>query len=592
VRHRRHLIWPVLALAAVLDLLGLSRSGVQTVYYEAAVKSMAHGWNAFLFASLDPGSFITVDKPPLAFYPEAVLAHVLGLNRWTIGLPQVLESVATVFVLWRIVARRFGEAAGLIAASTLAVTPIVVAASHDDIPDPLLALLLVSAAWAVLRGAEDGRLRWLLLVGLFVGLGFQTKTIAAFLVVPGLALGYWIAARTSCRRRLACLAAGGAASIVCSLPWVLMVALTPASDRPWVGGTTENTALALAVSRTGFDQFSPIGRDGFRPLGFGGEPRLTRLFNGELAGQGAWFLLAAFGGALLALWSAWRARDRERLGAVALFALWALVHAGIFSYATGIFHAYYLLALAPALAGLVGTGAVAAAEAARAGRGGRLAVAFAVVVAALGELKVLARTPDYLSWLRPLVIALAAVAVVPLVMRRLRSVALVAALVALAVAPAAWAIGASREHQIGPLPMAGPKRPDAATSYLAPGLPDLARFLRAHRHGERWDVATTDAIGAAPLILEGVRAAALGGFLGVDPAGTRMSIRKLIAEGKLRYVLTFDPAFGYFDGETEALRVVTAVRTTCPLARTTPAAEPTFPDWRSALYDCKGRRLS
>jgi 4-amino-4-deoxy-L-arabinose transferase-like glycosyltransferase len=534
VRHRRHLIWPVLALAAVLDLLGLSRSGVQTVYYEAAVKSMAHGWNAFVVASLDPGSFITVDKPPLAFYPEAVLVHLFGLSRWTIGLPQVLESVATVFVLWLIVARRFGEAAGLIAASALAVTPIVVAASHDNIPDPLLALLLVSAAWAVLRSAEDGRLRWLLLAGLFLGLGFQTKTIAVFLVVPGLTLGYWIAARASWRRRVVCLAAGGAATIVCSLPWVLMVALTPASDRPWIGGTTKNTALDLATSRTGFDQFSPIGRSGFRPLGFGGEARFTRLFNGELAGQGAWFLLAAAVGALLALWSAWRVRDRERLGAVVLFTVWALVHAGIFSYATGIFHAYYLLALAPALAALVGMGAVAAAEATRAGWGGRLAVVVAVVVAALGELKVLARTPDYLGWLRPLVIALAAVAVVALVLRPLRTVAVAAALAALVVAPAAWAIGASRQHQIGPLPMAGPKRPDARTSYLAPALPDLARYLRAHRRGERWDVATTDAIGAAPLILEGVRAAALGGFLGVDPAGTPASIGRLIADGKLR----------------------------------------------------------
>jgi hypothetical protein len=138
--------------------------------------------------------------------------------------------------------------------------------------------------------------------------------------------------------------------------------------------------------------------------------------------------------------------------------------------------------------------------------------------------------------------------------------------------------------------MAGPKRPDAATSYLAPALPDLARYLRTNRSG-RWDVATTDAIGAAPLILEGVRAAALGGFLGVDPAATPASIGKLIAEGELRYVLTFDPAFGYFDGETEALRIVTAVRTTCPLARTAPAVAPTFPDWRSALYDCKGKRL-
>ncbi len=584
----------MLALAAVLDLRGLSQSGVQTAYYEAAVKSMAQSWNAFFFASLDPGSFITVDKPPLAFYPEAILARLFGLNRWTIGVPQVLEILATIAVLWRIVARRFGDMAGLIAATALAVTPIEVAASHDNIPDPLLALLLVSAAWAMLRGAEDGRLRWLLLAGAFLGLAFQTKTIAAFLVLPGLALGYWIAASTAWRRRLARLAAGGVSIVVCSLPWVLMVALTPAGDRPWIGGTTKNTALDLAMSRTGFDQFSPIGQYGFRPLGFGGEPGFTRLFNGELAGQGAWFLLAAFAGALLALWSAWRMHDRLRLGATVLFALWALVHAGIFSYATGIFHAYYLVALAPAFAALVGIGAVAAADVARAGWAGRLAVAAVIVAAALGQLAVLARTPHYFDWLRPLVIALTALALVALLVGRVGALAVAAA--AVVVAPAAWSIDASGQHQIGPLPMAGPKRPDARTSYVAVAPPGLARYLLSRRDGERWDVATTDAIGAAPLILQGVRVAALGGFLAIDPAGTPTSIGKLIAESKLRYVLTTDPAFGYFAGQTEALRVVTAVRTTCPLADTrgTPQAPPTgppFTPWQQALYDCKGKHL-
>jgi 4-amino-4-deoxy-L-arabinose transferase-like glycosyltransferase len=581
---RRQLIWPVLALAAALDLLNLSRSGVQTAYYEAAVKSMAHDWKAFFFASLDPGGFITVDKPPVAFYPEAILVHLLGLNRWTIGVPQVLECLGTIAVLWRTVARRFGDTAGLIAAAVLALTPIEVAASHDNIPDPLLALLLVSAAWATLRGAEDGRLRWLLLAGLFVGLGFQTKTIAAFLALPALALGYWIAASASWGRRIASLAAGGAAVVICSLPWVLLVALTPAGDRPWIGGTTENTALDLARSRTGFDQFSPIGQNGFRPVGFGGRPGFTRLFNGELAGQGAWFLLTAFAAALLALWSAWRLRDRQRLGALVLFAVWALVHASIFSYATGIFHAYYLLALAPALAALVGIG-----------WSGRLAVGGAIVVASLGEVVVLGRTPDYLDWLRPVAIALTALALVALFASRL--LALVVAAAALVVAPAAWSVDATRQHQIGPIPMAGPKRPDARTSYVATAPPGLARYLLARRDGERWDVATTDAIGAAPLILEGVRVAALGGFLGIDPAGTPRTIGRLIAERKLRYVLTTDPAFGYFAGETEALRVVTAVRTTCPLANTRgipepPPAGPLAAPWTQALYDCKGKRVS
>jgi 4-amino-4-deoxy-L-arabinose transferase-like glycosyltransferase len=603
---QRYLIAPVLALAACLYLWALSRNGVGNAYYAAAVKSMAESWNAFLFASLDPSSFITVDKPPLAFWPLAILARIFGFGPWTVLLPQALEGVLTVFVLWRIVARRFGDSAGLVAALALTVTPIMVATSRVNLPDSLLALLLVCAAWATLRGAEAARVRWLVVAGAFVGAAFATKTIAAFLLLPALTLGYWIVSSASRRQRLTGLAAGGASTFACSLPWVLLVALTPASDRPWIGGSDENTALGLALSRTGFDTFGPIGVDGFRPPGFGQSPGVTRLFNEELAGQDSWFLALAATGAVIAALSAWRVRDRGRLGAVVLFAVWMVVHAAVFSFATGVFHAYYLVALAPAVAALVGAGIVSAVELAHSGRRGQAIVAAVLSVGVLSQLVILGRTSSYLEWLRPTVIAIAAVGLVLLAVGAIRRAAgpvrigVLVAAAGLFVAPVAWAIDASGQREFGSIPVAGPELQFAGRGFVPVTTDGLASYLRAHRDRERWDVALVDGIGAAPLILDGIRVAALGGFLGVDPAGTPASVGKLVQNGKLRFVLAVGPAFGFSVSSAPAVETVNEVRSACRPAdlgrwaesgEGPPPENPFTADWRGVLYDCKGVRL-
>ncbi len=606
MRRERYLIGPVLALAACLYLWALDRQGIGNVYYAAAVKSMAESWKAFLFASLDPGSFITVDKPPLSFWPPAILARIYGFGSWSVLLPQAIESVLTIVVLWRVISRRFQAAAGVIAALALALTPIVVAVSRANVPDSLLALLMVCAAWATLRGAESGRLRWLLLAGLFVGLGFTTKMLAAFLVLPALAVGYWLAAGASRRRRVIGLAAGGGSVLVCSLPWVLLVTLTPAEERPWIGGSADNTALGLVRARYGFDTFGWIGVNGFRPPGFGGSPGLTRLFNEELGGQASWFLFLAVAGAAIAARSAWRARDRGRLGALALFAIWMTVQAVVFSFAPSVFHAYYLVGLAPAIAALVGTGLVASLELVRAGRSGQAVVAAVLAVATLSQLAILQRTPSFLDWLGPALIALAGAGLLVLVVGMLRRTAVGAtagatvAAGALFIAPAAWAVDASGKSALGMIPTAGPELEILGRSYLAVTTDGLASYLRAHRQGERWDVAIVDSLGAAPLILDGIRAAALGGFLGVDPAGTPASVAKLVARGELRFVLTSGPAFGSFVSSAPAVETVNEARVVCRPAQlgrwagdgeAPPPSSPYAAPWRRVLYDCKGARL-
>ncbi len=602
----RLLIVPVLVLATCLYLWALGRNDVGNVYYAAAVKSMGESWHAFLFASLDPAGFITVDKPPLSFWPAAILVRIFGLGSWTALLPQALEGVLTVLVLWRIIVRRFGDTAALLAALALTVTPIVVATSRVNLPDTLLTLLLVCAAWATLRGAEDGRIRWLVLAGFFLGAGFMTKTIAAFLVLPALALGYWLASSAPRRHRVLALGAGAVSTVVCSLPWVLLVALTPAADRPWIGGSDDNTALGLAFSRTGFDTFGPIGGGGPRPPGFGQAPGVTRLFNEELAGQASWFLFLAVAGAVIAGWSAWRGRNRGRFGAVVLFAVWLVVHVLVFSFASGVFHAYYLVALAPAVAALVGVGIVAGVELARTGLRGQVIVAAVLAVAVLSQAAILERTPSYLTWLRPLLIALAGLGFALLVAGvarqngRATRVGMLVVAGALFVAPAVWAIDASGKHAFGSIPVAGPAPQFLGRDFERVTSDGLAAFLADQRSGERWDVAVIDGISAAPLILGGIPVATLGGFLGVDPSGAPGSVANLIERGELRFVLAVSPSFGSSASSAPAAQTVNEVRSACHMANlgewadegeALPPENPFAVRWRDVLYDCKGASL-
>src|SRR3954464_13820665 len=219
----------LLVLAGALNLWALSRNGWANEYYAGAVRSMAGSWHAFLYGSLDAGGVMTVDKPPMALWVQALSVRVLGFNSWAMLVPQALMGVASVWLVYDLVARRWGRAGGFIAGAVLALTPIAVAVSRHNNPDALLILCVVGALWAVVRGLEDGRVLWLVLAGACVGLGFEAKMGAAFLVVPALAVAWvWAAPRNRVRGLLA----GGASMAVFGLAWSLLVWLTPASARP------------------------------------------------------------------------------------------------------------------------------------------------------------------------------------------------------------------------------------------------------------------------------------------------------------------------------------------------------------------------
>jgi 4-amino-4-deoxy-L-arabinose transferase-like glycosyltransferase len=296
----------LIALAAVLDLWALDRNGYANTYYSAAVRSMTQSWHAFLYGSFDAAGVMTADKPPLALWIQAASARVFGFSSWSLLAPQALMGVATVALVYDIARRRFGRPAGFVAGLVLALTPATVAIFRHNNPDALLVLCVTAAVWALVRGLEDGRTRWLVVSGICVGLGFEAKMGAALLVVPALAAAWlWVAPRG----RLAAvrqLAAGGAAMTVVGLAWPVLVWLTPASDRPWVAGTSDNSVWSLIFGYNGLGRL--LGQDGGPGGGaggpgggaggpggagnglFGGQPGALRLFNEALGGQAAWLL--------------------------------------------------------------------------------------------------------------------------------------------------------------------------------------------------------------------------------------------------------------------------------------------------------------
>ncbi len=257
----------VLLLALFLHFFRLEQEGYANLYYAAAVKSQLLSWHNFLFNSFDPAGFVTVDKPPLGLWVQVASAALFGFSGLSLLLPQAAAGVLSVLLLYHLVRRTFGTAAGLLAALVLAVTPISVAANRNNTMDGLLVFVLLLAAWSALRAAETGRLRWLLLCGVLVGLGFNVKMLQAFLALPAFCLLYLLAAPVRWWRRFVHLALMTTVLLVVSFAWVVAVDLTPPEERPYVGSSSNNTVMELIVGHNGLARLLPGGRHWLVRLG-------------------------------------------------------------------------------------------------------------------------------------------------------------------------------------------------------------------------------------------------------------------------------------------------------------------------------------
>ncbi|MCL7426318.1 glycosyltransferase family 39 protein [Streptomyces sp. YS415] len=456
----------LLLATAVLYLWNLSASGYANSFYSAAVQAGSQSWKAFFFGSLDAAGAITVDKPPAALWPMALSVRIFGLNSWAILVPEVLMGVGTVAVVYAAVRRRFSPAAGLIAGAVLALTPVAALMFRFNNPDALLALLMTLACYFVIRGLEDGRTKWLLWAGAAIGFAFLAKTLQAFLILPALAFAHAVCAPVRVRKRIGQLAAGLAAIVVSGGWWVAVVEWWPASSRPYIGGSQNNSFLELTFGYNGLgrlngEETGSVGGGGGGGTGQWGETGWDRLFGAGIGGQISWLLPAAL---ILLIAGLVATHKAERTSVTrGSFLVWGgalLTTMVVFSYMQGIFHEYYTVALAPCIAPLVGMGSVLLWEKRdRAWASGTLATA-AAATAAWGYV-LLNRSADYLPWLKWLVLVGGLLAALGLVFasRLGRRAAMAVAglgLVAALAGPAAYTLTTVSEGHSGSIVTAGP----------------------------------------------------------------------------------------------------------------------------------------
>jgi 4-amino-4-deoxy-L-arabinose transferase-like glycosyltransferase len=459
----------LLIVAAVLDLWALDRNGWANTYYSAAVRSMSGSWHNFFYNSFDSAGVMTVDKPPLALWVQALSVRVFGFSSWSLLVPQALMGIGTVALAYDLTRRVFGRPAGFVAGLVLALTPITVAISRHNNPDALVVLCSTAALWFTVRALLDGRTRRLVWAGVMVGLGFETKMGAALLVLPALAAAYlWVAPRgrlTAVRQLLT----GGAAMAVVGLAWPVLMWLTPASSRPWISGTSDNSIWSLILNYNGVGrldgQAGGPGGTGGGPGGgggggmgsvFGGETGITRLVDASLGGQAGWLIgMALAGGLAVAVLTRLRRGD-ARTGWIIASGGAFLTTAVAFSFAKGIFHPYYVSMLAPFTAVLIGA---TAGTILRRGLAARIIAPIAIVGGLVTEVMVIHRGAADVEGLVPLAIVAGlggAAVLAAQVPAKVRGIALAVALGALLIAPASWATQTLGHATSGTFPAGGP----------------------------------------------------------------------------------------------------------------------------------------
>jgi 4-amino-4-deoxy-L-arabinose transferase-like glycosyltransferase len=708
---------PVLVLSAVLSTHRLAQNGYANVFYSAGVKSMLGSFHNFLFNSFDSGGLITVDKPPLSLWVQVVSAKLFGFSPLSLLLPEAIVGVITVGVLYAALRRPFGQLAALAGALTLAVFPSFVAVSRDNGVDPVLILLMLLACGAALRAIRGGRWPALLACAALVGLAFNAKTLAACAVIPGIALAYLLCAPGSAPRRVLKLLAAGVLLGAVAFSWTALIEVTPASKRPYVGGSTNNTEMNLTFGYNGFGRVegqvggpgqifvrlgavapfpqrtrtvlrakrtaapkhvpNPILPDGHysNPTPFGVSPGPLRLFEAGLGDQGGWMLPFALLGMLalaLALLAAPQAlapdagagpvreataeqttsenaterpiqdaidaqltpggacaepqadvedglpgpgdtagsarasrfertrRDPRAAGLIVLGG-WFLAEVFILSLSKGIVHPYYVSALGPGTAAMVGAGVAAFAGRAPIGERRNWLVVlapFAIAGTVAAQIVLLDRA-HYLHWYyTPLVIgaAVGALAILAaLVVRRLAAPAIVLTLLVLTLAPTVYAATTWSVPVEGTFPAAGPRvagslGPYGITTHDIKVDRDLMRYVDAHHPTRRWEVLTVSSNTSASIILLGWRAGALGGYSGTDPAVDGPQLARMVSHHEARYVV-LGGAYASRGGNLATKAVISSCR---EIPTEVWLHFRRFSIYSLVLYDCAGdeRRLA
>jgi 4-amino-4-deoxy-L-arabinose transferase-like glycosyltransferase len=605
--------WPRLALAgicvlgAVLYGTALWSGGWGNTYYTAAIKSMGLNFTNFLFGSFDPAGVVTVDKPPLSLWPQVISTWIFGYHGWSVLLPQVIEGVAAIFLLHRTVRMWAGEHAALIAALVLALTPITVMTNRTNNTDTMLVLMLLAAAYAFTRAMKTdvpkSRTKWLWFAAFLIGCGFLAKMLAAWVVVPAFFAAYLAGSKAQWKRKVFDLAGAAVVLLVGSMWWVAAVDLWP-GEKPYIGGSTDGSALDLVLGYNGLGRVfggegpGGGGGGGLRVFGgnppgggggpggggnlaFGGESGVERMFGAAVGGQISWLLPLALAALVIVAVIGFRrfrgfvpANTAQRAGWT-LWGGWLVVNAVVFSFQEGIFHPYYTTVMAPAIGAIIGAGGVWTVKMYREPRGlSWLVLPASVAVAAVWAWVLISRDTAWNGWLRYVVLGVAVVAILVLVLRKVPRVGIVAALVAILLAPGVWSgVGAFASTGNAGIPMAGSssgmgggglviRLPPGVTTPPAGMMPPggamrggpgggretgtlsadqqkILDYAKAHSDGAEITLAIEGGAQAASsyIIATDETVIGMGGFSGSDPAPSVDQLAAWVHEGKLKFVL-------------------------------------------------------
>ena len=411
--------WSTPAMAVIGVLTGvlyfhqLSENAYSNTFYAAAVKSGTESWKAFFFGSLDPSSFITVDKPPASLWVMEISGRIFGFSSISMLAPIAVAGALAVVVVFHLVRRWTGDLSAVLAATALAVTPVVTAIFRSNEPDAIMTLFLVLGAWALWSALETGATSRLVICSALLGLAFLTKDLEAFVVVPAFPLVYLLFGPPKLGRRLVQLLWGALALVIASGWWVAVVELWPVASRPYVDSSGDNSEVSLIFGYNGFGRLlgtsnpyrislphNALGNRFSTSIAnathFGSQPGWQRMFAPALGSQISWLIPVAGLGLIAGLWATRRAPRTALVRAGFVFwGTWALCAIIVLSFVQGIFHTYYVVETAPALAALAGGGAVQMWRLGRSSLRYAWVLPLGVLASAMWAAHLLERAPSY-----------------------------------------------------------------------------------------------------------------------------------------------------------------------------------------------------
>ena len=543
----------LLVLTGALYLFGALHNSMANSYYAAAVQAASQDWTAWLFGSLDAANYVSVDKPPLATMVMGLSARLFGFSSFSMLLPSVLAGVGSVWLVYAAVKRQFGFISAAIAGAVLAFTPVAALMFGFNNPDAILTLMLTASGYAFLRSLEGKRpLLWLGLAGLFTGLAFNAKMLQGLMVLPAIVLVYLVFAKPPIITRFLHVMFAGVITTMSTLWWSVLVWLTPAGSRPWVGSTNDNNIWSLIFGYNGLGRLlggrgmggGPGGGHGPGSTGFGGQTGIFRIFNNDFGPNIAWLLVLALAGGGLLLWILRKTpRTNRGRAAVIFWMLWLLIHIVIFSMTSGVIHPYYVVVMAPAVAALVGISLpfLWGAYTRRKPYAWLLPVLVGVTAVTTVIILGYAGTMTWLMWIVGLLGLMGMIGLfVNLYGPRwwLQNLAITAALAACTLAPTVYTLATVNVAHTGSIPTAGPNSTAMRGSNNETSQADsqLVQYLLRHQHGATWLVAVASANESAAIQLtSGQPVMAVGGFNGSDTPLTLEQFKQLVRDGKVNY---------------------------------------------------------